>query len=137
MLLSLNQKTILIALSILTLNGCAIFESSNNFGHWMGTQMAPKLFKKKPNYWVDMRTEPWSQLEIDCWYNSHNNNNSAYLAWTRNCLNAKKNIALMIEKEAYRLGYGKRGKTQLSNDEEYIVVENVKKKLTYEKEFLR
>jgi len=49
----------------------------------------------------------------------------------------RKNIALMIEKEAYRLGYGKRGKTKLSNDEKYIVVENVKKKLTYEKEFLR
>ena len=78
------------------------------------------MFLKKPNYWVDMRTEPWSQLEIDCWYNSDNNNNSAYLAWKEIVL-MQKNIALMIEKEVYRLGYGKRGKTKLSNDENILL----------------
>ena len=136
MLLNLNQKTLLVALSIFTLNGCAIFESSNYFEHRMGTQMSPKLFKKKPKYWVDWRTKPWSQLEVNCWSNPFNDN-SVYPFRESDCLFARKNIVLMIEKEVFRLGYGKKGKTKLSDEEKYTVVENVKKKLTYEKQFLR
>ena len=73
-------------------------------------------------------------FKIDCFNNPYNDY-SAYLAWEKNCVNARKNIALLIEKEAYRLGYGKRGKTKLSNDEKYIVVENVKKKLRMKRNF--
>ena len=124
---------------IFTLNGCATVAGTNALAQYGVNKVIPNVFKKKPHYWVDnWNVEPWSQLVVDCFNKPFKDKSaSKVLAWERYCINARKNIQSMVEKEAYRLGYGKRGKTHLSNEEQFTLVENVKKKLTYEKEFLR